>query len=129
MDGSPGRKKNVAAEGLIADAQQYVQEMERGPGLDAALVAALQKTEHYCIAAWGTARSIAEALEQSSVVEAMETALEEGKALDEELTEIAEGELYPALMGGMDEEEEEPEEAPRGRGRKSNRTNRREARA
>jgi ferritin-like metal-binding protein YciE len=77
------------------------------------LIAAIQKTEHYCIAAWGTARSLAQALDQQDVVRAMEHALSEGKTLDEELTELAEGEITPALLAGeSEEEEEEEEEAP-----------------
>jgi ferritin-like metal-binding protein YciE len=113
MEESPGRKKNVAAEGLINDAREHVQEIEAGPALDSALIAAIQKTEHYCIAAWGTARSLAQALDQQDVVRAMEHALSEGKTLDEELTELAEGEITPALLAGeSEEEEEEEEEAP-----------------
>jgi ferritin-like metal-binding protein YciE len=48
LDASPGRKKNVAAEGLINDAREHVQEIATGPGLDAVLIGAVQKTEHYC---------------------------------------------------------------------------------
>lgn len=35
LDSTPGRKKNVAAEGLINDAREHVQEIATGPGLDA----------------------------------------------------------------------------------------------
>jgi ferritin-like metal-binding protein YciE len=123
MGASPGRKKNVAAEGLIADTQQHIQEMQRGPALDAVLIGAIQKTEHYCIAAWGTAKAFATALEEEDVVEAMESALEEGKAFDEELTQIAEEESNPAMMEAGQEEEEMDEEPPRrgGRGRRGSR--------
>jgi ferritin-like metal-binding protein YciE len=107
MDESPGRKKNVAAEGLISDAREHAQEIEPGPALDAVLLAAIQKTEHYCIAAWGTARSLAEATEQASAVKSMERALKEGKQLDEELTELAEKEITPALLAGEEGESEE----------------------
>src|SRR5882762_3554717 len=78
MDASPGRKKNVAAEGLINDAREHVQEIEPGPALDAVLIGAIQKTEHYCIAAWGTARSLAQAVGQKTAGQAMERALKEG---------------------------------------------------
>jgi ferritin-like metal-binding protein YciE len=123
MEESPGRKKNVAAEGLINDAREHVQEIQAGPALDAVLVAAMQKTEHYCIAAWGTAKALAEAAGQKTVVQAMERALEEGKAVDERLTELAESELMPALMAQGSGEGEEGEgaedgEMRGGRGRK-----------
>jgi ferritin-like metal-binding protein YciE len=122
MEESPGRKRNAAAEGLIGDAREHIQEIARGPALDAVLIAGLQKTEHYCIAAWGTAKSLATACEEETVVQAMERALKEGKSFDERLTEIAEQEINPALMSEEESEEAEDEEEVgdgqnRGRGR------------
>jgi ferritin-like metal-binding protein YciE len=128
MDESPGRKKNIAAEGLINDAREHIQEIEDGPALDAVLIAAIQKTEHYCIAAWGTARSLAQAVEQETVVESMERALKEGKELDEQLTELAEQEITPALLSAESEEEGEEEEGggpTKGRSRNRGRSERR----
>src|SRR5581483_9954432 len=93
MEESPGRKRNVAAEGLIGDAREHIQEIARGPALDAVLIAGLQKTEHYCIAAWGTAKSLGTSCEEETVVRSMERALKEGKSFDERLTEIAEQEI------------------------------------
>jgi len=58
----------------------------------------MQKTEHYCIAAWGTAKSLAQAMEQKTALKTMERALKAGKALDEQLTELAENEVTPALL-------------------------------
>lgn len=109
MEQSPGRKKNVAAEGLINDIREHIQEIEQGPSLDAVLIAAIQKTEHYCIAAWGTARALAQATGQETTVTAMEAALESGKALDQQLTELAEQEITPQLLS--EESDEEGEEA------------------
>jgi ferritin-like metal-binding protein YciE len=110
MNTSPGRRKNVAAEGLIGDAREHIQEVEAGPALDAVLAAAIQKTEHYCIAAWGTAKALAEATGQQQVVKTMERALEEGKKFDAEMTRLAESELTPALLSMSEGEEEEGEE-------------------
>lgn len=98
LETSPGRKKNVAAEGLIADAQEHVQEIEKGPALDAVLIGAVQKTEHYCIAAWGTAKAFAGALGQTTVQQAMDRALKEGKSFDEQLTRLAEKEINPTVV-------------------------------
>jgi ferritin-like metal-binding protein YciE len=121
LEESPGRKRNVAAEGLIGDAREHIQEIARGPALDAVVIAGLQKTTHYCIAAWGTAKSLAEACEEDTVVRSMERALKEGKAFDERLTELAEQEINPSLMSGEESEEAEEEETgdghSRGRGR------------
>ncbi len=111
LEESPGRRRNTAAEGLINDTREHVQEIESGPALDAVLIAGIQKTEHYCIAAWGTARSLAEALDQKMSAKAMERALQEGKGYDERLTELAERELTPALVeAGSAEDESETED-------------------
>ncbi len=113
MDESPGRKKNVAAEGLIADAREHVQEIEAGPALDAVLTALLQKTENYCIAAWGTAKSLAAAGGRSTAARAMERAIKEGRKFDERLTKLAETELTPALLEMESEEDETADDAGR----------------
>jgi ferritin-like metal-binding protein YciE len=113
LDATPGRKKNVAAEGLINDAREHVQEIAKGPALDAVLLAGIQKTEHYCIAAWGTVKAIGAALGEKEVVKSMDRALKEGYKLDEGLTKLAETELMPAVLalaeGGeeFDDDEEE----------------------
>lgn len=111
-------KKNVAAEGLIEAAQEHVRELEEGPALDAALIAGIQKVEHYCIAAWGTARSLAKATGHETTVRAMEQELKDGKNLDEKLTELAEKEITPALLSEEMEDEEGDEEESKQGGRK-----------
>lgn len=123
MDETPGRKKNIAAEGLINDAREHVQEIEAGPALDSVLLAAMQKTEHYCIAAWGTARSLAKAQGEKSVVHAMKRALKEGKDFDEELTELAKKELTPLLMSSESEDEYDDDQEELGSGRSRSRKN------
>src|SRR3984885_8188404 len=110
MEESPGRKKNVAAEGLINDAREHVQEIEAGPALDAVLIGAMQKTEHYCIAAWGTARALAQAVGQKAAVRAMERALKEGGSFDDKLTQLAEKEVTPALLSEAPDEEQDEED-------------------
>jgi ferritin-like metal-binding protein YciE len=112
-------KKNVAAEGLIAAVQEHVREIEEGPALDAALIAGIQKVEHYCIAAWGTARSLAKATGHKATVRAMDQELKEGKELDEKLTEVAEKEITPALLAEeMEDDGEGAEEEGKQSGRK-----------
>jgi ferritin-like metal-binding protein YciE len=112
------QKKNVAAEGLIEATREHVREIEEGPALDAALIAGIQKVEHYCIAAWGTARSLAKATGHETTVRAMEQELKEGKKLDEKLTELAEKEITPALLSEETEDEESSEEEGKQSGRK-----------
>jgi ferritin-like metal-binding protein YciE len=106
MDQSPGRKKNVAAEGLINDVRERVQEIEQGPALDAVIIGAMQKTEHYCIAAWGTAKALAQAVGNKTATRALDRALKEGKGVDEKLTQLAEKDITPALLTAADDEED-----------------------
>lgn len=101
------RKKNDAIEGLIEDANQHVEEISDKKMLDAALIGAVQKIEHYCLAAWGTVASMGRLFEQQKVVEAMERALEEGKRFDQEMTQLAETEVNPAMLRQDQEGEEE----------------------
>lgn len=111
LEEDPPQKKNPAAEGLIEAAQEHVREIEEGPALDAALIAGIQKVEHYCIAAWGTARSLAKATGHKTTVRAMEQELKDGKRLDEKLSELAEKEVTPALLSEELEDEEGSEES------------------
>lgn len=115
LEEAPAKKRNLAAEGLIEAAEEHIREMEEGPALDAAIIADIQKVEHYCIAAWGTARSLAEATGRKTTVHAMEKALKEGKSLDEKLSHLAAKEITPALLS----EETEEEEGEEGTGRAS----------
>jgi ferritin-like metal-binding protein YciE len=119
LDESPGRRRNTAAEGLINDAREHIQEIERGPALDCVLIGTIQKTEHYCIAAWGTAKALAEAVGQKAAANAMDRALKEGGPYDDRLTGIAEKEVTPALLSRESEtseaEDEGEDEADGGR--------------
>lgn len=116
------RPKNPAMEGLLEDVSEHVDEIKDEAMLDAALLASIQKIEHYCIAAWGTAKSMGNLLGQEKVVEAMERALDEGKRYDEEMTQLAETEVNQAMLGeggqgkvaGEQEAEEEEEEEEEG---------------
>jgi ferritin-like metal-binding protein YciE len=117
MDGRANGRKNVAAEGLINDAREHVQKFAAGPALDAAMIGAIQKTEHYCIGAWGTARALAEATQEQQVVRVMERALDEGWKYDEQMTGLAESEVNPALLAMTEDMEEEGEGRSAGSGR------------
>jgi ferritin-like metal-binding protein YciE len=66
LDGSPRGKKCVGMEGLIEEGNELLQEDTEPNVLDAGLIAAAQKVEHYEIASYGTARAWAERLGYSS---------------------------------------------------------------
>lgn len=109
MEAPKAKVKNIAAEGLIEDTTNHLDDIEDERLVDPVLLASVQKIEHYCIASWGTAAALGRLLGNDKVVEAMEHVLEEGKQFDEEMTKLAEEEINPAIMTGEDEEENETE--------------------
>jgi ferritin-like metal-binding protein YciE len=90
--------------GLIEEGGEVIQEEDEEPVRDLALIAAAQKVEHYEISAYGTARTIAEQLDNQQAAELLQQTEDEEKAADSKLSEIAEA-LY-----GIDEEAEGEEE-------------------
>jgi ferritin-like metal-binding protein YciE len=107
MGVTKARPKNVAAEGLIEDMNEHLEEIDNPALLDAVLLGAVQKLEHYCIAAWGTSASLGRLLNQPSVVTLMERLVVEGKRDDEALTQLAESEINPAMVAGEEAGEDE----------------------
>jgi hypothetical protein len=79
---------------------QHIEESENEILVEPLLLASIQKIEHYCIAAWGTAAAMGRLLGQESVVETMEQVLEEGKRFDEEMTRLAEQEVNRGMLDG-----------------------------
>jgi ferritin-like metal-binding protein YciE len=98
MEAPKARQKNIAAEGLIEDANHHLEQSRDDTLVDPLVLASVQKIEHYCIAAWGTAASLGRLIGQDKAVKVMERALDEGKALDAELTELAESEINRGMM-------------------------------
>ena len=92
---TPKAKKCEALEGLIAEAEEVMSEITDKQTLDAAIIASAQAVEHYEIARYGTLCSWAEQLGQDDAADLFEKTLEEEKAADEKLTEIAEEEGNP----------------------------------
>jgi ferritin-like metal-binding protein YciE len=90
IEQTPRGKKCKGVEGIIAEGKETMeQELPETLG-DAALIAAAQRVEHYEIAAYGTVRAFAEVLGESDAAELLALTLEEEKATDETLSEIAE---------------------------------------
>jgi ferritin-like metal-binding protein YciE len=90
LDESMKRKKCKGMEGLIAEGEEMMKEQKGKAALDAVLIASAQKIEHYEIAAYGTLCAWAEQMGHSEALEFFQETLEEEKAADEKLTEIAE---------------------------------------
>ncbi len=82
-------KKCKAMEGLIEEAEEMMEEFEEGPVLDAALISAAQKVEHYEIASYGCLATFAQLMEHTEAKELLGATLEEEKETDLKLTDIA----------------------------------------
>jgi ferritin-like metal-binding protein YciE len=82
-------QKCDAMEGLLKEADVIMEECEEGTMRDVGIISAAQKVEHYEIATYGTLRQMAESLHLDHAVELIQTTLDEEKAADEKLTEIA----------------------------------------
>jgi ferritin-like metal-binding protein YciE len=108
----PGRKVCEAMRGLVEEAQQELEEHDKGPVLDIVIVAGQQRIEHYEIAAYGTMVELAKAMKETEVADLLAQTLGEEKAQDERLTELTRNALLPAALGEGDEggNEEEDEE-------------------
>lgn len=88
--GSPGGKKCVGMEGLIEEGNEIMKEDIEPHVMDAGLIAAAQKVEHYEIASYGTVRTWAERLGYNNAAKLLQQTLDEESAANEKLTQIAE---------------------------------------
>lgn len=117
LDENPKGKKCMGMEGLVKEGSEMMEEDFEGALMDAALIGAAQRVEHYEIAAYGTVSEFARILGEDEHVSLLEETLQEEKDTDEKLTGLAK-EINPQANEEMQEQEEE--EAPRTR-RKSTR--------
>jgi ferritin-like metal-binding protein YciE len=86
-------KKCEAMEGLIAEGQELIDAEPPEEILDAGLICAAQKVEHYEIAAYGTLITWARQLGHEDCAEILKQTLDEEKAADEKLTSLAESSI------------------------------------
>ncbi len=92
----PTGKRCKAMEGLLEEAKGILEEVETGPLLDCALIAAAQKVEHYEIASYGTVRAWAELLGKTEHCDLLQATLDEECSTDENLTKLAYEAINPA---------------------------------
>lgn len=95
-----------AMEGLLAEGKDLIKNKAKSSALDAAIICAAQKVEHYEIATYGSLRSFAKQLDfPSEVVDLLQDTLDEEGAADRKLTKIAEGSFFSS---GVNKEAAEP---------------------
>jgi len=92
-------KKCAAMQGLIAEGDAYIGMKGQGPVIDAALIGAAQRVEHYEMAAYGNARALAEELGEPELAELLQETLDEERTADKTLTVISQSEVFPASRG------------------------------
>lgn len=86
----PTGKKCLGMDGLMKEGAEVLSEDYEDAVMDAAIIGAGQRVEHYEIAAYGTVRTFAEILGENEHVSLLEQTLEEEKQTDEKLTQLAE---------------------------------------
>jgi ferritin-like metal-binding protein YciE len=113
LDESPKGKKCVGMEGLVKEGAGFTEEDFEDAVLDAGLIGAAQRVEHYEIAAYGTVCEFAKVLGETEHASLLEETLQEEKETDEKLTELAKR----VNVQANDESAEEQDEVKPGRKR------------
>lgn len=85
----------VGMEGLIKEGAKLMEE-ESGPALDAALIAAAQRVEHYEIAGYGSAIVFAKTLKEDKAADTLKKTMGEEEATDKKLSKLAESDINKA---------------------------------
>lgn len=94
----PERVKCDAMVGLVEEGSNVISAKGDADALDAGLIGAAQKVEHYEIASYGTLRTFARRLNDTASANLLEQTLDEEKQTDEKLTKIAEQSVNPASV-------------------------------
>jgi ferritin-like metal-binding protein YciE len=89
MNESPGGKTSEAMKGLLKEGEERIHDGGEAEVLDSGLISAAQRVEHYEIAAYGSARTYAELLGNHDAVQLLSQTLEEEKAADAKLGQVA----------------------------------------
>lgn len=90
LGAQPGGQTCKGMQGLIQESQQIIKEGGSPEVMDAAIIGAAQAMEHYEIAGYGTARTLAQQAGMNDVAQLLEQTLQEEKQTDERLTALAE---------------------------------------
>jgi ferritin-like metal-binding protein YciE len=108
---SPKGKKCMGMEGLIKEGAEAIDEDFEGAVLDAALIGAAQRVEHYEIAAYGTVCEFAKLLDEPTHADLLQETLDEERETDKKLTDLSGGINTQALEGGPEADQKRPDQA------------------
>src|SRR4051794_22939197 len=100
IEKKPQGKTCAAIVGITDEGAEIMEEYKGSPALDAGLLAAAQAVEHYEISRYGTLKAWAEQLGLDDAAELLQETLDEEKATDEALTEIAKSAINQEAEAG-----------------------------
>jgi len=104
---APRGKKCKGMEGLLEEGKEILEEDGEPAVIDAALISAAQRVEHYEIAAYGCLRTYAQLLGYSTAEQLLQQTLAEEEAADQKLSQLGESGINQAAAvagAGMEEE-------------------------
>jgi ferritin-like metal-binding protein YciE len=87
-----------AMKGLVSEGEDIVSDIDQSTLRDAGLIAAANRVEHYEIAAYGSARTFAKTLGLTQAATLLDQTLQEEKAADQKLTQLAESKVNQEAM-------------------------------
>jgi ferritin-like metal-binding protein YciE len=97
-------KKCKGMEGVLEEGKEIMEQEGEGAVIDAALIAAAQRVEHYEMAAYGCLRTYAQLLGHSDAQTLLQQTLNEEEAADQKLTRIGEGGVNQAAAASGEAE-------------------------
>jgi ferritin-like metal-binding protein YciE len=101
LEEKPSGKKCLGMQGLVKEGAETIGEDYAEDVMDAAIIGAAQRVEHYEIAGYGTARAIAELLGENEHVSLLNQTLEEERRADQKLTDLSQDiNSKAAVQGG-----------------------------
>ncbi|MFL6529301.1 MAG: ferritin-like domain-containing protein [Chthoniobacterales bacterium] len=99
--GQPAKAKTCKAmQGLVEEANEIMEEDAEDAVMDAGIIAAAQKVEHYEIASYGTVRTWARLCGESEAAELLQETLDEEGEADKRLSQLAESFVNPEAESG-----------------------------
>ena len=106
LDEKPTGKTCKAMKGLIEEGSEMLEEEGEESVIDAGLIGAAQRVEHYEMAAYGTVRTFANLLGEEEAAELLQQTLDEESVTDKHLSELAEEVVNQDALSEDEEEEE-----------------------
>ncbi len=93
LEMNPKEKICMGIKGIVSEGEEFINEVKESDVMDAALVAAGQKAEHYEISSYGTLINLSKRLGLDNVAKYLKDNLVEEYAADDKLTKISDSEV------------------------------------